>query len=414
LLAPSTEELRRLIDFAREAPSARPLADRVVAVLPMGPITLAPAAWLAAAGRLGATVLRLEDLDPLPDDPFDTVLEAARWADLLVTSHSDQGFARAAAQLSQRPMVNAGEGGGEDPAAGVSLLAAMGAGRSPLRVAVCGDLATSRSAAALLAGLAGLDATTLLVPAQGAELGPDGVARLGRRMGGFPHSFAARSMSSLLDMVDTVLLTPEAEPQLPLFEEIGVPPDEAVLRVRRQVEELDYLFVAARGGGADRLVAEPFRSGRGGRLPTGAEHRTHLAAVEAVLRFAAAVDATAPWSGELAGALERYRASEGAQCRGSRCVQRRFPDRIVPDFAVVGRQPTMLECLFCGERTPVTLVGSRVEGRYHPLSHGVSRKILADNRVLFRDVQEARDAGFEAPRWGAGDAPGPEEPIDDT
>jgi len=407
LLDFSAEELRRILDWTAEPPAApRPLDGHVVAVLTMGPAPLPSAAWVSAASRLGASVLRLEDLDHGEDDAFALAAEAARWADLLVLSHPLTGFARAVADTLHVPTVNAGESGGEDPAAGVSLLATVRQGVARLadvRVAVCGDLAGSRSARAFLSGLATLDGTALLVPAEGLELHDDHIARLGRRLGGQPVRFPARSMDSLLDMVDTVLLAHEESPQLPLFDDVGVPPGEAALRARRHVEDLDYLFVAASGGGPDRLVHEPFRRSRALRIPEGSEHRVGRAAVEAVLRFVLAMDPTDAWPGELAGATDRYRAREGLQCRGMRCVQRHRPDLVDPDFAVVGRSPQELECLFCGERTVPTCVGSRLEGRFHPLSHGVARSILPENRVLFRHVTEALDAGFEPSRGRARD-----------
>src|SRR6185436_13598922 len=131
-----------------------------------------------------------------------------RHADVLVVSNPLTGFARAAAEITGRPVVNAGESGGEDPAAGVSLLAAalVSADASrPLRAAVCGDLKGSRSARALLSALAALDATVLLVPAQSQDLPDEVVEGLARRMNRHPFRFEAKSMSSLLDMVDTVL-----------------------------------------------------------------------------------------------------------------------------------------------------------------------------------------------------------------
>jgi dihydroorotase len=313
------------------------------------------------------------------------------------------------------PVVNAGESGGEDVASGTSLLATMRRkvpAPTPLQVAVCGDLGGSRSAQALLGGLTALDAAVLLVPAQGCDLDDDLLERLAGRLGGRPARFAAQSMSSLLDMVDTVVLSQEEAPQLPLFEEVDVPPGQNALRVRRHLEELDFLFVAARGEETGRLVHAPFRSGRNLRVPEGALHTTRRSAVEAVLRFAAAMDLEQTWTGEGgrrpepgskgSGRLERYRAPEGLGCDERRCVQRRFPDQVLPDFAVVSRQPWVLECLFCGRRTGAAFVGSRQEQRYHPVDHGVARSILPENRVLFVDEVQAHDAGFEPPRRRSG------------
>ena len=394
----SDADVRALAAHAgSDAPSTSTLARRVVAVLPFGPTALSPSAWIAAASRLGAGVLRRDDFDYAHADEFDVCAEAARWADVLVVSHAMNGFARAVGESTGRGVVNAGESGGEDPAAGVALVAAAMRDASkpgptrPLRAAVCGDLAGSRSARALLSALAAIDATVLLVPAQSRDLPEAEIDRLARRTGRRPFRFEAKSMSSLLDMVDTVLLAREETPQLPLFREVGVPPGDAERRARREVEDLDVLFVAGEGG-RDRLVHEPFRGRRKSALPPGAEQPTSIRALEAALLFAA---------GELASGVQagdgpsRYRSGLGLLCRGERCVAARRPDRVTPDFRIESRPPTSLECRYCGERTTARFAASKLEGRFHPVGSAYAKHVLDANLVLFGSSAEALAAGFE-------------------
>lgn len=399
----SETDVRALAEYAGAGgPSTPSLAGRVVAVLPFGPTALPPSAWIAAASRLGAGVLRRDDFDNPHADEFDLCAEAARWADVLVVSHALNGFARAVGESAGRGVVNAGESAGEDPAAGVALVsaalrdAAKPGPVRPLRAAVCGDLAGSRSARALLSALAAIDATVLLVPAQSRDLPEEEIDRLARRTGRRPFRFEAKSMSSLLDMVDTVLLAREETPQLPLFHEVGVPPGEAERRARREVEDLDVLFVAGEGG-RDRLVHEPFRGRKKSAMPPGAEQPTTVRALEAALLFAA---------GEIASGVKaedkssRYRSGLGLLCGGERCVAARRPDRVTPDFRFESRPPKSLECRYCGERTTARFAASKLEGRFHPVGSAYAKHVLDANLVLFRTSAEAVAAGFEPAQRG--------------
>ena len=284
-----------------------------------------------------------------------------------------------------------------------------------LRAAVCGDLRDSRSARALLSGLAALGAMVLLVPAQGRELPDDQLQRVARRMGRQPHRFEAHTMSSLLDMVDTVLLARDEAPQLPLFREIGVPPDEAARRARREVEDLDVLFVAQSGGSPDRLVREPFRRGRSGALPEGAESPTAPRALEAALLFCAegepATGADTHADADAPREPARYRSGLGIVCRGETCVAARRPDRVTPDFLLVGRRPYALECQYCGTGTTAGWAASKLEGRFHPARSAYVRHILDANLVLFGSRVDALAAGFEPARRRSAGAEDEEEPA---
>jgi type III pantothenate kinase len=406
LLDLGRDEIHALLDGVAVPARGAPLAGKVVAVLPFAAGSLPRAAWVAVAGRLGATVLRAEDL-PAGADDLETCRRAARWADLLVVTHPLQGFSRAVAEETGCAVLNAGEGPGEDPVAGLSLLdAAVRSGSrsdsGAFRAAICGDLRGSASVHALLGGLAALEAVVLLVPARGKDLHVDALERLARRMHRRPVRFQARSMRSLLDMVDTVLLAPEEAQQLPLFRQVGVPPDEADRKARRQVEDLDVLVVASAGGG-DRLVHEPFRRGRTS-VPEGARHETGAAALGAALRFCLERDASGPREPDVtAGA---YGSPLGLRCVGEDCVGARLPDEVAPDFVVLDRGALALECRHCGRRVDGAFAASRHEHRFHPAGSGDAGRILDENLVVFRTRGEALAAGFEPSRRKPAGNPG--------
>jgi hypothetical protein len=204
-------------------------------------------------------------------------------------------------------------------------------------------------------------------------------------------------MSSLLDMVDTVLLAREEAPQLPLFHELGVPPGDAERRARREVEDLDVLFVAGEGG-RDRLVHEPFRGRRKSSLPPGAEHATSVRALEAALLYAAGE--TAAGAASTDGAPPNYRSGLGILCRGERCVAARRPDRVTPDFLLEGPPWRTLVCRFCGEKTTARFAASKLEGRFHAVGAAYAKHVLPANLVLFGSSAEALAAGFEPAQRG--------------
>ncbi len=421
LLDLTAQEIRGLAwSVGAGVPPDRPLEGRIVGVLPFATTSLPPAAWIGVAQRLGAGVVRGEDLGlaTFAADPFEACRAAAPWVDVIVASHPARGFARAAGADCGVPVVNAGGADGGDPAAGLSLVAEAirvhggdpAVGARGLHVAVCGDLRGSGPAAALLAGLAALEATVLLVPARGRDLPGDALQRLARRMGRRPLRFEARTMRSLLDMVDTVLLAPDAAPQLPLFREIGVPPGEAERRARREVEDTDVLFVATGEGVPDRLVAAPFR-GRGRTVPEGREHSVESATLAALLRYAISEGARVRGGNERVpggestlsaalreperGALLRYRSALGLRCRAGDCIAAREPARAAPDFLLLARDPPLLECRYCGTRTAAPLLASSAAGRYHGAASADAAKVLDQNLVLFRSDAEAQAAGFE-------------------
>jgi len=311
-------------------------------------------------------------------------------------------------------VISAGGSLAGDPAAGLSLVAEAlrvhggdpGAGARDLHVAVCGNLRGSRSARALLDALSALEATVLLVPARGRDLPEDVLLRLARRMGRRPLRFEARTMRSLLDMVDTVLLAPEAAPQLPLFHEVGVPPGEAERRARREVEDTDVLFVATGEGVPDRLVAAPFR-GRGRSVPEGRAHRVHPAALGALLRHAVGERARAAAGAApeaLRGAVLEYRCGEGIRCASADCIGALAPHAAPAWFLLLARDPALLECRYCGARTEAFHLGSREAGRHHPVGSADAAKVLDQNLVLFRTPEEAAAAGFERSLREAGES----------
>lgn len=398
-----------------EAPRAAARGDGGLVVvldfLPLGPESLA---LRAAATRAGLTLVTGAEI--LPGFPGETdLLSAVRhvgaFADAVLIRHPLTGAARAAASISAAPVLSLGDGTGEDPVSGLAELSALSErldGLEGRSVALCGDLRRNRTAHALAGGLLAAGARTLLVPAKGATPGEGFLDALARRFGSHPVRFEARTMSSLLDMVDSWLLTPDLDHQLDLFADVVTSSKAERRAVRHQVREVHALWVAAPRNEQGEPRGRP-ASGSGlswrdpdGRIlispsePSAAEEADPAEEAPARIRALAALLTQAVGGGPLVAPLpeEAYVANEGARCEVETCIACREPARVPSAFVVTRTDPVLLTCAYCHTRRQARFVGSRVERRYHRLTSGQVRKIKRKNTVFFATEAEARAAGF--------------------
>ncbi|MEN8151669.1 MAG: hypothetical protein ABFS86_17770 [Planctomycetota bacterium] len=414
LISLSETDPRRIAGLIDAPAKTKRAAGGVVVLLdflPLGPCGLA---LRAAAARAGLTFVTGAEI--LPGFPAKTdLLAAARhagaFADAVLVRHPLTGAARAAAAVSAAPVLSLGDGTGEDAVSGIAELAALAgrldglAGRS---VALCGDLRRNRTAHALAGGLLAAGARTLLVPAKGAAPEDGFLDALARRFGSHPVRFEARTMSSLLDMVDSWLLTPDLDHQLDLFADVVTSSKSERRAVRHQVREVHALWVAAPRDDRGEPRGRPANgSGLPGRDPDGrilispaepcaAEETDPAEDAPARVAALAALLVEAAAGGVPASPLpeEAYVAAEGARCERSTCVACREPARVPAAFVVTRTDPVLLTCAYCHARRQARFVGSRVERRYHQLTSGQVRKIKRKNTVFFATEAEARAAGF--------------------
>lgn len=402
-------EVEKLLAGGAEAGAA---AGKVVAILdflPLGPERLALA---AAAARLGAALVEGRELFPgFPRDVdlLDAVRTVGAYADAIVLRHPLLGAARAAAEVSPAPVLLAGDGPGEDPLFGLADLAALSdrlGGLPQKSVALCGDLRRNRRVHSLAGGLLAAGARVLLVPAHGAEPEDGFLDGLGGRRGYHPVRFEAKSMSSLLDMVDSWLLTPELDHQLSLFSDVVTTDERERRLVRHQVKEIHAIWVAAPRDATGEPAEDPSR--REGLPWRPRDGRAYVSPARPGEREADPAERSPGEVRALAAAIARaladgrtpalpedaYVAAEGVRCRDARCVACREPVRVAPAFVMTRTDPVLLACVYCGSRRKAEFVGSREKRRYHPFTSGEARKILPQNAVFFGTREEAEAAGF--------------------
>jgi aspartate carbamoyltransferase catalytic subunit len=424
----SPEEILGIFRKAEDAAGdplemGRLLEGKVVAGLFFQPAPRTEAALRAACARAGATFLAGAEAVPGPsgEDLLEAAEAAGAYADLLVVRHPLEGSALAAASVAEVPVINAGDGSREDPLRALPALRSLAARRQdrpPRAAALCGDLRNNRLAHSLAAGLSSLGTTVLLVPAKGAEMPEHRIEGIAGRLGRRPVRFAARSLRSILDMVDTVVLDPEAPYQHPLFAGLPEAAEEDRRRARTAVGDLDVLFVAApRGedGGRPaggprpdpghpwlreegRFVFRPFGRSAGSAAAPGelrAEAAREVPLLAETLAFALAAS-TEPRP-EPAGITG---SPDGIRCAGTRCVARRDA-RVPPRFVLARRDPVVLDCLHCGVPVRPRFAGSRQERMFHPLAAADLRRVLPSNLVYFASRAEAEQAGYRAARRAA-------------
>jgi len=139
-----------------------PLRGRIMATLFFEPSTRTRFSFEAAMQKLGGGVLTAENArysssSAKGESIADTVRVVSGYCDAIVIRHFEEGTARAAAEASPVPVINAGDGAGEHPTQAIGDLFTIHQelGRlENLRVAVVGDLLFGRTIHSLLAMLA--------------------------------------------------------------------------------------------------------------------------------------------------------------------------------------------------------------------------------------------------------------------
>jgi aspartate carbamoyltransferase len=166
------------------------LKGKILANLFYEPSTRTSASFTAAMGRLGGSVVAINEVhyssvskgESLPD----TIRTLERYADVIVLRHPEVGAAARAADAASKPVINAGDGIGEHPTqALLDLFTIREELGSPdgLTVTLVGDLRHGRTVHSLARLLANFDVTlhyvspeTLTMPADVVEeVSADGI-----------------------------------------------------------------------------------------------------------------------------------------------------------------------------------------------------------------------------------------------
>lgn len=116
------DEIIEVLDMARELeknPKPDILKGKIIASLFFEPSTRTRLSFTAAAYKLGANVLGFENPDVTSlkkgESLNDTIKIVEGYSDLIVIRHPEIGTAEIAANISEKPVINAGDGANEHP-----------------------------------------------------------------------------------------------------------------------------------------------------------------------------------------------------------------------------------------------------------------------------------------------------------
>jgi aspartate carbamoyltransferase catalytic subunit len=183
---------RRMIPFAEGRKSGRQLEGKLACLAFFEPSTRTRLSFEASVLRLGGQCTSITDPSASSmrkgETLHDTVRMLSSYADVIILRHPNEGAARLAAQVSEKPVINAGDGAGQHPTQTLLDLATMYESfgtLSGLRVVLLGDLKFGRTVHSLAHALAMFGADLVLSSPPSLRLPPevrDNLDQLGARV----------------------------------------------------------------------------------------------------------------------------------------------------------------------------------------------------------------------------------------
>ncbi len=156
----SEEQILQLLETARyfeEHPNSRLLDGKVVATLFFEPSTRTRLSFETAVNRLGGRVIGFSDASTTSSSKGetlkDTIKMVSNYVDLIIMRHYLEGAARYATEVTDIPIINAGDGANQHPSQTMldlySILKTQGT-LSNLTITMVGDLKYGRTVHSLL------------------------------------------------------------------------------------------------------------------------------------------------------------------------------------------------------------------------------------------------------------------------
>ncbi len=425
--------------------------EYILATLFYEPSTRTRLSFESAMLRLGGQVISAAEASSSSVVKGESIADQVRvvenYADVIVIRHSYEGAARVAADYTDVPVINAGDGSHEHPTQTLCDLYTLRLGRTEkdgtrstdslkgLNVVLRGDLYHGRTVHSLAFALARFGAHIIPLAAPGCEF-PDHVRhRLARDYGCLPLSKSEidehLTVESHAFPADVLYVTPDEPHQQALWHDVDMwirlskKQQKAVLNIRsvdafyatrlqrerhspdENVTEypiVDSQFLKERLY-RDAQVMHPLP--RVDELsydvdedPRGVYFKQASYGVPVRMALIASLLELCPGLvGERSPAEERYPLyghPQGLVCGNPKCVTCQESERryLTPKFRIVQPQPLIARCAYCDhEQQP--LVVSRLSTRRYTTDTTELDRIDPKDLILFADEKGARAAGHE-------------------
>ncbi len=210
----SKEDMQAVFDLAKkfkEESHPSLLKNKIVANCFFEPSTRTRLSFETAAYRLGAKILGFDSQESASikkgEDLQDTIKVVSSYADLIIVRHPQEGAARLASKVSDKPVINAGDGANQHPSQALIDLFSMQECQGSLdglSIALVGDLKYGRTIHSLAHACAYYDIRLFLVSPSSLALPSDITDKL--KVNGVRYSFHS-SLEEVIPKVDIIYMT---------------------------------------------------------------------------------------------------------------------------------------------------------------------------------------------------------------
>ncbi len=398
---------------------------QIAASLFYEPSTRTRLSFESAMQRLGGGVLTAAEMKASSAAKGESLADTVRvvsgsYADLIVLRHPSEGAALLAAEFSNVPVINAGDGSHEHPTQTLCDLYTLWIEKGRvegLDVVLAGDLRYSRTIHSFVYALARFGANIVCVPHRGLELPEYVVRRLREECGAEPVRADATELGDLAKESDAVYLTPNKPHQLSLFTDsrgLRVDRVDAVYMTRPQTERhkesdstADYIQLGQRSMAAaplrDAFVMHPLprRDEISADLdddPRSLYFKQAARGVPIRMAILAMLLGRLELTAKPAGVESRLFPNEAGHnpCPNQNCITHTEKRHQRTGFKLTSRDPLQAACGYCSQEIEIGLVGCSTTRHFHPRDSAIARKIRPDHLIFFRDEDEARKMGFSA------------------